>query len=740
MTPTSTGDGKSFRSLPAAVVLAAAFLSFASGSGPAGRPGPLIPGEENLLKLLGISPSPESIDYIVGKTPFQLHTLLTEQRHPKTWMLSSRIAADTAEGLRMLFGVDEDIAAKLAEIVRDPEQIGPLRRLTDAFEAAILARRKIYIYGCGATGRLAKQTESAFWRPFWTHLKNAPALWAKCASRLDPAVEDELIGEMTGADRALISSLEGFEDLQLIGRLQLHDRGIKPGDVVVCITEGGETSSVIGTIRAALDDRKARTGYDPGETREKLFFVYNNPDDRLRPFERSRVVLDEPGITKINLTTGPQAITGSTRMQATTIETFVVGSALETAVERVLRTMLSKKEMAWSGFATETTLEDRLAAFAPLLPEIKRKAAEIARLTDLEAKAYATGCFSTYFAREALITVFIDSTERSPTFRLVPLDTVREPKRKCWIQVWTEADDPASAWKAFLGRTFRGLDPLFYRKPFEAEIDDVYLKNKARQSLTQAGDDQASLYDFSSGGLNVQNRAPKKGDIAILTLVGPEAAECRDRRSSFSRFAGLAVKGSASLGVISVLDRTEEAKTPSGPMSVPAPDGALSIPLVDVRLTVSRENDPMRIRQQIALKMVLNAHSTAVMAKLGKVVGNTMTNVSPSNLKLVGRATYLIQLHVNDVLGKPEWVRTFGARRPISYEEANAVLFDSIAFMKDRPQGAAQSAEVALSIVRILESLRQKTGIPAEEALAIVQKEGLPDYLIKGATRPVVTE
>jgi hypothetical protein len=63
--------------------------------------------------------------------------------------------------------------------------------------------------------------------------------------------------------------------------------------------------------------------------RKKLFFIYNNPDDRLLPFTRSRRVIEEPGITKINLTTGPQAITGSTRMQATTVETFVIGCALE---------------------------------------------------------------------------------------------------------------------------------------------------------------------------------------------------------------------------------------------------------------------------------------------------------------------------------------------------------------------------------------------------------------------------
>jgi hypothetical protein len=39
-------------------------------------------------------------------------------------------------------------------------------------------------------------------------------------------------------------------------------------------------------------------------------------------------VIDNPQITKINLTTGPQAITGSTRLQATTSETFVQNANL----------------------------------------------------------------------------------------------------------------------------------------------------------------------------------------------------------------------------------------------------------------------------------------------------------------------------------------------------------------------------------------------------------------------------
>jgi hypothetical protein len=111
------------------------------------------------------------------------------------------------------------------------------------------------------------------------------------------------------------------------------------------------------------------------------------------------------------------------------------------------------------------------------------------------------------------------------------------------------------------------------------------------------------------------------------------------------------------------------------------------------------------------------------------VVGNTMVNVSPSNLKLIGRATYLIQSHVNDVLSHPNWVKLYGLKKTISYGEANAVLFDSIAFLKEKQKEAGQTAEVALSIIRILESLRLKRGVSPGEALDIVQKTGLSQYL-----------
>jgi N-acetylmuramic acid 6-phosphate etherase len=733
MTPTNTDDSgtsrdpgtvegfsplRGVRARVLRVLFCLAFLFAASPLPPAQETDPR---ELGILKLLGIEASPESIDYVVNKTEFQLHALLTEQRHPKTWNLGERIRTDTEAGLRMLFAVDEDIQTRLDSLIKDR---AVLESLASEIESAILDRRRIYFYGCGATGRLAKQMESSFWRPFWARIKSDPSLWAKLRDKLGAAVEDGLIGEMTGADRALISSLEGFEDLQLIGRLQLADRGIKKGDVVIAVTEGGETSSVIGTVLAALGQWKAAAGYDPFLSRKNLYFVYNNPDDRLRPFARSRAVLDEPGITKINLATGPQAITGSTRMQATTSETFVLGAALETAVERVLRRFLTKREMAQAGFGGETTLEARLAGFAPLLQEVRRAIPSLAKLTDLEARTYEAGRFSTYFAKSGLITVFIDSTERSPTVRLYPLDTVAEPRRKCWIQVWTDAPDGAAAWRAFLGRPFRGLDPALYQEPFETEIDDPYLRDKALASLTRAGNDQQKLYDFSFSGAAVKNRGPRKGDLGVMALLGPEVEEALKPGSSFQRFGRLFGPAGARLGYIFIKD-----KPSPNPAVGQGPSNPKDPQVVDVPVVIPSDNDPFRLRQQIALKMILNAHSTAVMAKLGKVVGNTMTNVSPSNLKLIGRATFLIQSHVNDTLGRPSWVRQYGTRRAVSYGEANAVLYDSIAFMREKAAGAGQAAEVPLSIIRILESVRRNRDFTAEETLALVQKPGLAAYL-----------
>src|SRR5690606_38012053 len=126
--------------------------------------------------------------------------------------------------------------------------------------------------------------------------------------------------------------------------------------------------------------------------------------------------------------------------------------------------------------------------------------------------------------------------------------------------------------------------------------------------------------------------------------------------------------------------------------------------------------------------MLLNAHSTGVMASLGRVVGNTMTAVQPGNLKLIGRATYLIQSHVNAVLASDAWRQAHGEHAPLAYADANAVLFDVIDSRRADPVLAA-SPEVELCIVRILESLRSGGDIGWSGALALLRERKLDDYL-----------
>jgi len=61
------------------------------------------------------------------------------------------------------------------------------------------------------------------------------------------------------------------------------------------VSEGGETSSVIGAILKAHSQWKETDNYNSSESSQYLYFVYNNPEEVLLPFDRSREVLEEDG-------------------------------------------------------------------------------------------------------------------------------------------------------------------------------------------------------------------------------------------------------------------------------------------------------------------------------------------------------------------------------------------------------------------------------------------------------------
>src|SRR5439155_12564205 len=249
---------------------------------------------------------------------FRLGPLITESSHPVTANLSQVARSDASAGLRLLFDVDDDVVRKYREFAES----GLAREIAGTLLVALENGGRIFFTGCGSTGRLSIQLTS-IWRDFWQRQR---ARGLACSPSVEE-FENRALAVMAGGDYALIKAVEGFEDFTEFGKKQLGDLEVSVRDVVFAITEGGETSFVIGT---------AWKGVEVGAT---VYFVYNNPDDVLcQHVQRSREIIQEPRIKKVNLTTGPMAITGSTRMQATSIQ---LCSCL-TVLEMVLRDLLEK--------------------------------------------------------------------------------------------------------------------------------------------------------------------------------------------------------------------------------------------------------------------------------------------------------------------------------------------------------------------------------------------------------------
>jgi len=376
-------------------------------------------------------------EFLHHQRAFRLRALLTESSHPKTATLSQTIGRDTVQGIRMLLSVDGEIAPSAAKVFASD----PFRRLVAALTRSLTDGKRVFFTGCGATGRLSILLE-AVWREFWQRLdREHPGIRAEL-----PDLEDRVVSVMAGGDYALIRSVEGFEDYPRFGRYQLQEAGVAPGDVVVAITEGGETPFVIGT---------AWQGLDSGA---EVFFVFNNPAEILcEHVERSRQVIQDDRITSLDLTTGPMAVAGSTRMQATSAELLVVGAALEIALEHLLQQTLSASALSELGCGREQPV-DYAARMARLVDDLNQPAAldALARFTQFEQDVYERGGLVTYTSVDYLLDVLTDTTERSPTFRLPPFRKCDDTtSARSWAFVKNPVLSTREAWRELLRRTPR---------------------------------------------------------------------------------------------------------------------------------------------------------------------------------------------------------------------------------------------------------------------------------------------
>jgi N-acetylmuramic acid 6-phosphate etherase len=203
----------------------------------------------------------------------------TESRNPATLQIDT-VPTDAA--LALIIAEDARAVSVVAEAIPS------LTELVALAHECVLEGGDIHYFGAGASGRLAFLD----------------------ASELHPTYgfpRERLSAHFPGGDAALLDSAIDLEDAD--DRGELDAAHVAPGDLVIGIAASGATPYVAGALATARR-RGARTA-----------LVTNTPDAELAPSADLVVVLD----------TGPEAVTGSTRMKAGTA-TKVALNAFSTAL------------------------------------------------------------------------------------------------------------------------------------------------------------------------------------------------------------------------------------------------------------------------------------------------------------------------------------------------------------------------------------------------------------------------
>jgi N-acetylmuramic acid 6-phosphate etherase len=582
---------------------------------------------------------------------FHLGHLTTEASHPVTAQLSQTVKADLAAGLDLLFQVDADVLRKYHEVVSS----GRLKDIKAAVVNSLRAGGKVFFTGCGSTGRLSLQLVS-IWREFWHRQAGATPGISPSAEEL----EDRAFGVMAGGDFALIKAVEGFEDFTEFGKKQIGDLGVCAQDVVFAITEGGETSFVIGTAWKGI------------EVGAKVFFVYNNPDEALcRSVKRSREVIQEPRIAKVNLTTGPMAITGSTRMQATSIQLAVLLTVLEMAARELIGREAADSDTVPQQFERALNQMHATLKSGPVR-------AQLARIVALEQTVYHTARKNTYFADRFGIDVLTDTTERSPTYCTPPFRKFDDHTASdSWAFLFVPRLQTPQAWEHVLNHPPRCVEWT------EEQVRAHVPPERLQRTLEILGKiNYAELMRFKIGLDGLPYRPMGPGDCAIAILSESELPSLLESAGFYRAQLEAAHSHGAKVGLLYLGPEGSLQRVRQFVAGWPVRCEAVLIPVPETGLLLDGVT-------RVGLKMLLNALSTCTMVRLGRVMGNYMIWVVPSNLKLIDRATRYIEKLTG-----------------LDYVRANRLLFEVIDYVEPRMK-ADQSYPpvVGLAVTRVRHAL-----------------------------------
>ncbi|GAA3025545.1 N-acetylmuramic acid 6-phosphate etherase [Actinokineospora globicatena] len=204
----------------------------------------------------------------------------TERRNPRTTEIDRMSTLDI---LRTINSEDQLVPTAVAAALPH------LSRAVDMATEALQSGHRVHYVGAGTSGRLATLDAAEL-----TPTYNVPAEW--------------FLVHHAGGPGALREAVEGAEDDECEGAAEMR-RDARPGDFVLGLTASGRTPYVLGALAEAN-----RIG-------AKTALVSNNPDAARAPGVDLVIAVD----------TGPEAISGSTRMKAGTAQKILL-TTFSTAV------------------------------------------------------------------------------------------------------------------------------------------------------------------------------------------------------------------------------------------------------------------------------------------------------------------------------------------------------------------------------------------------------------------------
>jgi N-acetylmuramic acid 6-phosphate etherase len=204
----------------------------------------------------------------------------TERRNPRSADLD---LMSTLDVLRVINEADREVPAAVAAVGE------PIAAAVEAADAALQAGGRVHYFGAGTSGRIGVLDAAELPPTF-----SSPPDWF-CA-------------HLAGGPEAMWRAVEGAEDDRAAGAAEAAEC-VRAGDLVVGLAASGRTPYVIGALEAATA-AGARTA-----------FVTADPD--------AKAAADVDVF--IGVETGPEVVTGSTRMKAASAQKLVL-NAFSTAV------------------------------------------------------------------------------------------------------------------------------------------------------------------------------------------------------------------------------------------------------------------------------------------------------------------------------------------------------------------------------------------------------------------------